>query len=345
MTVHDSNREEALFVDRLIATARRDRGSPALLHKTRGAWVVRRWGEALDEIDRLAAGIRHLGLSAQGKVAVDGEITADLILVGAAIRAAGGHILSVPLSASGEELDRVLDDSAVDLVIGQGRDTVARWSERNRRQIPIIFDHATPDSRPPADGIVTLAALRTLGERKGWSKDVGVASRGRSLPVTWFEESTDWREGLDILLDHWLASGEPVAVPELLAAASRDRLELAPQNWIASLARLERNERLIRERLPERKSLAGRLVEGALHGSRAPWFSLTRWRLRNRLGLGRLQAIDVHPGREPRRAPALFHQFGVTLNHIGQPTQPERVITPAVEKAYRPKLVAAAAAR
>jgi hypothetical protein len=336
------------FADRLIATARRNAGAPALLHKQRGVWVMRRWGDVLMEIDRLAGGLRHLGLSTGGRVAIDGEITARLFLAGAAIRAADGRILAVPVSASSEELDHVLDDPSVDLVIGQGRETVARWSEasRPRRSVPIIFDHATPDSRPPAAGIITLAALRALGKRAGWSKDLDAQPLARALPVTWFEESTDWRDGLDILLDHWVSSGEPVAVPELLTAASRDRLELSPQNWIASRARLEINERLIRERLLQRKSLAGWLVDGALRGASAPWFSMTRAQLRKRLGLKRLKGIDVHPGHEAGRTPVLFRQLGLTLTFIGRSDSEKPAIAPVqIEKRQRRKLVAAAAAR
>lgn len=345
MTERPTDNDTPRFVDRLIATARRDPGEPALLHKKRGVWVLRRWSHVLDEIDRLASGLKHLGLSPGGQVAVDGEVTAQLFLAAAAIRAAGGRILSIPLSASAAELDRVLDDPSVDLVIGQGRDAVARWSERNKRRIPIIFDHTTPDSRPPADGIVTLAHLRTLGEPARWSANTVVPASSRSLPTTWFEESTDWFDGLDILLDHWVTSGEPVALPELQAAASRDRLELAPRNWIASPARLEFNERAFRERLPDRNSLAGRLVDGALRGARALWFSLMRYRLRNRLGLGRLAYIDVHLGHGAGRTPALFHQLGIATFLIGQRFPSERIVAPALEKSYPRPLVAAAAAR
>src|SRR6266496_4632822 len=104
MTAPHAHDEETRFADRLIAAARRNAGAPALLHKERGTWVMRRWGDVLDEIDRLVAGLRHLGLSPGGQVAIDGEITAHLFLAGAAIRAAGGRILSVPVSASPQEL-------------------------------------------------------------------------------------------------------------------------------------------------------------------------------------------------------------------------------------------------
>lgn len=332
------------FIDRLIAAARRDPGAAALIHKRRGVWVTQRWGQVLEEIDRLAQGLRHLGLRDERQVAVDGEITAPLFLAAAAVRAAGGRILSIATAASAQELDRVRDDQSVDLVIGQGRDTVARWNEGNKRRVPIIFDHTTPDSRSPAEGIVTLATLRTLSEPAGWAKDLTAAPRSDSLPATWVEETTDWLDGLDILLDRWVASGEPLAFPELLAAATRDRLELSPPSWIASLARLDVNERAIRERLPQRNSIAAWLVDGALRGGTGPWFAVTRTLLCKRLGLHHLSGIDVHLGHEPGRAPALFRQLGLQANLIGHRAATEPVVI-SVEKPYRQKLVAAAAAR
>lgn len=341
--------EEIPFLDRLLATARRNAGQPALLHKRRGVWVLRRWVDVLEEVDRLAAGLRHLGLTEDGRVAIDGEVTGRLLLAGAAVRAVGAEIVTVPLAATHEELDGVVADPSITLVIGQGRDTVEEWSvaTRNRRQVPIVFDHATPDSRPPAKDIVTLPLLKMLGKPAGWAKSVDRTGNTSGLPVTWVEESTDWQGGLDIVLDHWVSSGEPLALPELLAAAARDRCEIAPQRWIASGPRLLANEAVIRESLPARASLSGWLVDGALSGSAAPWFSLTRLALRSRLGLGRLVAITSHAEPEGERVSGearLFRQLGVTLDTLGARIASERLSLPATPaRAYqREPLVAVA---
>ncbi|MBK1867907.1 AMP-binding protein [Aestuariivirga sp. YIM B02566] len=337
--------QDISFLDRLIATARRNAGQPALLHKRRGVWVVRRWADVLEEIDRLAGGLHHLGVSEGSRVAIDGEITARLLLSGAAIRAVGADIVSVPLSASPEELDRVVADPTISLVIGQGRETVEEWSEatRNRREVPIVFDHATPDSQPPRHGIVTLPLLKMLGKPFGWAKSVDRKPTDTKLPVTWVEESTEWADGLDIVLDHWVSSGEPLALPELLAAATRDRREIAPQRWIASGSRLHQNDAAIRERLPARKSLSGWLVGGALKGGAAPWFALTRALLRNRLGFRRLIAITA-PAETS--SPGLFGGLGLAFDNLGQPVQPARVVVSTPPKTYpRERLVAVAAAR
>jgi len=344
MSAHDIERKP--FAERLIAAARRDSAAPALLHKERGAWVLRRWSEVLEEIDRLAAGLKQLGLDPGDRVAVEGQVTARLFLAGAAIRAAGGRILAVHSSASGADRSALLAEPSLALVIAQGREALAEWSEaaRAQRRVPIVFDHATPDSRPPAEGIVTLAALRSLGERERWSADGAVALGTRPLPVTWFEESTDWPEGLDVILDHWLSTGGAVALPELLAAAPRDRLELSPQNWIASRARLDAAERSVRDRLPERRTLAGQLVDGALQGSRLPWFAVTRRLLRHRLGLGRLSGIEVHAGYEPGGLPALFRQLGLDLTLVGQRAELAPVL-PQPALPVRRKILAAAAAQ
>lgn len=343
MSTSHARTQDISFLDRLIATARRNAGQPALLHKRRGVWVVRRWADVLEEIDRLAAGLRHLGVSEGSRVAIDGEINARLLLSGAAVRAVGAEIVAVPLSASAEELDRVVADPTVSLVIGQGRDTVEEWSEAtlNRREVPIVFDHTTPDSRAPRAGIVTLPLLKMLGKPLGWAKSVDRKPTDTKLPVTWVEESTEWADGLEIVLDHWVSSGEPLALPELLAAAARDRREVAPQRWIASEVRLRQSELAIRERLPARKSLTGWLVGGALKGAAAPWFTLTRALLRNRLGFRRLIAITAPADISSR---GLFGRLGLAFDNPGQPVQPARIVVPAPPNAYpRERLVAAAA--
>jgi len=311
------------FLDGLVATARARADEPALIHKHRGVWVSRRWRDVLAEIDRLAAGLRSLGLAPGDLVAVDGEITARLFLTAAAVLASGGRILAVPISASAEELDRVLQDPAVALVLGQGRETVAEWSAATtkQRRVPIIFDHATPDSRPPDEGMVTLDNLRGLGAPLGWAEGLATTPPDGVEEILWTEETTDWREGLDVLLTDWISEGVPLALPELLAAAARDRAEIGPGRWIASIDRIERVAGTIRERLPERTSATGRLVAGALGGSRTPWAVGLSALLRKRIGLARLTGVEVYgpPGRDPSlEARQLFLQLGVPLSSRGQ---------------------------
>lgn len=63
-------------------------------------------------------------------------------------------------------------------------------------------------------------------------------------------------------------------------------------------------------------------MAGALRGSRTPWALGLVGLVRNRIGVGRLQGIDVYgpPGREPATdVVELFRQLGIALRFSGRP--------------------------
>lgn len=305
------------FLTRLLETAGVRADQPALYHKHRGEWVVWHWRDVVSEIDWLAAGLKYLGLKAGKGVVVSGEITSRLFLVSAAIRSVGAGIISVPVASTTKELGSILDDGAIALVLSQGRDSLAEWTNARvgRRSIPIIFDHATPDSKSPGDAIIQVDRLRSLGTASHWPLQFKEKSGSSSQTINWAEETTDWREGLDILLDDWVNRGDAIALPELQAAATRDRAEISPSRWIASCARLEHVAQGTRERLPEPASIVGRLVKGSLEGHGAIWFRLVHTLLRKRLGLGRLKSINLFKPAHAR----LSHEAQKLFQAIGTP--------------------------
>lgn len=317
MTQHFKSIAQGQFLAGLTKTARERADAPALIQKQRGRWIYWRWRDALREIDVLAGGLRHLGLRPGRTVVVDGEIRADLFLASAAVRAVGAKIRSVPLAATGEELTHILSDSTVVLIIAQGREALAEWSEAasDVRPLPIVFDHATPDSRSPEAGVVTFDQLKRLGKPANWSAGLASTPHDNPKDLTWLEESTDWADGLDLVLDHWISTGSTIALPEVLVASSRDRFELSPRKWIASSTRVLVNAQLIRDRLPAAGSSGYRLASAVLRGRWAPWHVATRWRIKKRLGLSRLHSINVHtvPRSEVSSEDAQFFQ------HLGAP--------------------------
>lgn len=296
MTQHFTSIGQDPFLSRLTTTAKERADAPALIHKQRGRWIFWRWRDALHEVDVLASGLRQLGLRPGRTAVVDGEVGANLFLASAAVRAAGARLYPVERTATGDELVHILSDTTVGVVIAQGREALAEWSDAasSVREVPIVFDHATPDNRSPETGVVTLDELRRLGKPVNWAAGIQPTRRRRPNVLTWFEESTDWTGGLDIILDHWVSTGTTIALPEVLVASSRDRFELRPGKWIASSARIRANAQLIRDRLPGAGSSGHRLVDGVLRGRRAPWHAATRWRIRKRIGLSRVHNIEVH---------------------------------------------------
>lgn len=322
MTQHFTSIEQSPYLSRLAFAARKHPDAPALISKQRGRWIYWSWRDALHEIEALAGGLRHLGLRAGRSVVVDGEIRGNSFLTGAAIKTLGARIVSVPLAASGSDLTRTLSDPTIDLIIAQGRDALAEWDDAasHVRRVPIIFDHATPDSRSPEDGILTFDALKRLAKRQNPVAAIPGRRQHLKPEITWFEETTDWSGGLDLLLEHWVSTGTTIALPELLVAASRDRFELRPRKWIASSERVRVNELHIQDRLAPEGSWGRWLAEKVLRGGRAPWDAIVRWRIRRRLGLDRLQEIDVHVVSDDEVRPEtqrVFSNLGARL-HITQ---------------------------
>jgi len=346
MTVHVPHFAEAAFHDRLVAAAARRADQPAFVEKHRGVWVSRRWRDAVAEIDRLAAGLRRLGLAVGGSVAFEGEISVHLLLAAAAVRAAGGRVVAVATTATLAERRAVLADPRIVAAVVQSREAVAAWQvAAGGRPLPIVFDHVSAGGRAPAETVTTFAALRRLAEPLGWA-----ASLDRSVPhasgrLAWVEESTEWAEGLDVVLDRWLDDGIAVAVPERIAAAARDRVEIRPTEWTASVGRAERAAAAIRERLPQRGSVGAWLVAAALGRSAGPLSAATVGLLRRHAGLSRIAAVAIHDGTG--RLPNADTQS--LFRALRAPLVPDRREAPARDGAARrepaaAQLVAAGAA-
>ena len=307
------------FLDRLLATARHSPDAPALVHPFQGVWVQRRWRDVLAEVDRYAQALGRLGLRAGETVAFDGEITARLFLTAAAVQCSGGVIRPVATGASADDLGILLAATRPVAVVAQGREAVGKWSTATGtgRPLPVLFDHSTPNGRSPLPNVQTLERVRDDAGSAGWADDL---PRERRLPKRiqpiWAEESTDWSAGLATLLESWV-DGAPLALPELLVAAARDRAAAGAGHWIASAATLNRAARAIDERLPSSRRLTGRFVQRALSGGRSPLSQLIVRRLRRQLGLAGLDGIELHVDGVERLAAGtrqLFQSLGAPID-------------------------------
>ncbi len=306
---------DAPYLRALLKRAARGPGSPAIEEKRRGGWARREWRDVVEEVDRLASGLATLGVKPGDVVAIDGEISGRILLVAAAASALGARIRSIPTRASRADRDSVVEDPAVSAVVGRGREVVAEWTQLSARgrRIPIVFDHATAGGRAPAEGVVTFDRLRALAPPSGWRDRLPAPTAGDAPVRVWIEESTDWVDGLDVILDSWVEDSIVLTLPELLAASDRDRREAEPEAWLASVDAIERAAGRIRERLPGRDASGGAWVASLLERTGGIAGKVLRPRLRALLGLARLDRIEVHA--DARLAPsaaasALFARLG-----------------------------------
>ncbi|MEJ1939206.1 hypothetical protein WDZ92_54095, partial [Nostoc sp. NIES-2111] len=195
-----------------------------------------------------------------------------LLIVAAAARTLGAELVAVPLAASRARLDALILDPRVQFVAGHGRETVAEWQRfsEGHRRVPILFDHVTPESKSPAEGVFTFQHLTNLAPQPGWSAAAEPAKPHQKAKTLWFAETTDWEQGLETLLDRWVSEPVAVALPESARASERDRAELQPARWLASAGSLSRAASALTGRLPA----VGRLrrpIDRTLSGVRGPW--------------------------------------------------------------------------
>ena len=324
MTAHTPHE----FLDRLLsaAVARGDRA--ALIFKSRGQWQKLSWTAVLQQIGPAAAGLAKLGVTSGGYVAVDGEITPPLLIVAIAAKAIGAELVSVPLAANRAQLDALILDQRVQFVAGHGRETVAEWQRfsEGHRRVPILFDHVTPESKSPGEGVFTFQQLTSLAPAPGWSVAATAARTAGHADAVWFAETTDWEQGLDTLIDLWLSRPVAVALPESRRAAGRDQAELQPQLWLASAASLSRSAAGLLGRLPAGGRLR-RLIDATLSGGHAPWHQLLRYLLRKRTGLARLTCIELGAGQHIASEDGrILSGLGLKLSGpVAEPVAPDRL--------------------
>jgi hypothetical protein len=304
------------FLGRLTEAARKRPDGVALRYKSRGSWLTWTWRDVVRETDRFASFLLAEGIGVGSAIALAGEIRPSILFGVLAAHAIGAAVVSVAPDATATQIKAVLDRRSIDVALMHGRRTLAAWLqvvEGRPRRVVIIFDHVTPAGRMPEDAITPISAVMEASPAHDWADGllaVGRPSRRRA--AIWAEASTAWPEALDVLIDVWLSTGDDLSIPELLAAAARDRAEIAPYRWIASSPAATVAALDIASRLPSPRSVSG---FAARSSAALRWLVLAM--TRRRLGLSRLHAIEVERGWQTQAARSetetVFGTVGLTL--------------------------------
>jgi acyl-CoA synthetase (AMP-forming)/AMP-acid ligase II len=299
-----------------LAAAQSNQDGVALRFKSRGAWLAWTWRDVVREVDRFTSFLRDQGIGLSTAIAIVGEVRPSILFSVLAAGTLGVEVVSVSPGASLAQVEAVLDRNRIGLVVIQGRRALAAWlqaAQPRHGRIAIVFDHATPTGKVPEDGVIPLAAVTATPPGHGWADRLGPARRpARRGAKLWAEASTGWSAAVDVLIDNWIGSGDVLALPELLAAAGRDRVEVVPQRWIASVEAAAAAAADIANRLPAERS-----PTAALSRRSAVLRRLLLILARRRLGLSRLKTIEV--GRSSQATgsqsaeEAAFRSVGVAL--------------------------------
>lgn len=261
----------------------------ALRHKRRGRWKAWRWVDVLREVVQLASVLQQQGFAPGSRLALSGAFEPTLILLSLAARAAGGQVFSVPRTASGEELRRLLLRSQPSHAFVQSREGVSQWLAAGA-ELPRPLLVLSAQSAARASGRVRVLLLAELAGEPGEPLQQSWRA-ARKTGAVWSEEGTEWSQGLELLLRHWLGNGESFAFPENSESAARDRRDIAPIALLLSPERLQVLAEEIEQRLAPLGSWRRRLCDWTLRDARHGARRLIKARVRELLGFPRLQTI------------------------------------------------------
>lgn len=262
----------------------------ALCHKRRGRWKAWRWVDVLHEVARLGVALQRQGFGPGSRLALSGALEPTAILLALAAQAAGGQVVPVCRRAEGGELRGLLLRLQPSHAFVESREGVSRWLEA-AQELPRELLVFSARSAPRRQGHCRVLSLAALEESVPVVPLIQPWRAVRRQETLWCEEGSEWREGLGLLLRHWLDSGSGFAFPENSESAARDRRDVAPTALLLSEGRRQALVAEIEQRLAPAGSWSRRLSDWALHG---PERGLRRWlaaRVRELLGLQRLERL------------------------------------------------------
>ncbi len=206
----------------------------ALLHKEYGHWRAYRWQDVLSDVTELVSRLGERGLGAGGRFAVCGSFEPKQLLLALAALELGAQLISVPRGLSGPALQTWLAPLGLQHAYVQSRKDIAAWAAcsvlaQSSGHLLTARGSAVNVGRWHSEAV---AALQGRSAREPLRQALCTALHKRE--VAWVQEGSDWADGLEQVLRHWLGQGLVLAVPETQDTATRDRFDIQPTQLILS---------------------------------------------------------------------------------------------------------------
>jgi hypothetical protein len=306
-----------------------------------GAWRRLSWSELAVRAGHAARGWATLGVGRGDTIVAVGALGESFILTLIAVQLLGARI-KVEADAS---LDRAIADAC--FVLAQDTLEVDRVLMHRSASLRALVIENEFGAEPSADvvtlgwdGLIEAGAAqptRSLDSDTDVGANTNTLSLVQSGPLqggpnrtgaAWRTVLADfplcWLPGLRWLMGSWPAIGATLVVADAGGEAGAALIDVRPELWITSAQTLAAFDASARGRVPAAGGLGARAVHAALAKGSGPLQAAMRWRLRQVLGLGSVQAVLTEPQTVPA-AVALLQRLGVAVDSdLPQPAEMTR---------------------
>ena len=149
-----------MFFERVEATP----DAVAFTYPVDDTWHASTWAQTGDLVEELAAGLIHLGIRPEERVAIASETRFEWILADLAIVCAGAATTTVYPSTMSSDVAHILTDSGSRLVFAENAEQVAKLRE-NRAVLKDVVRVILIDGEDPDNWVVTMEEVLAIGRR------------------------------------------------------------------------------------------------------------------------------------------------------------------------------------
>ena len=185
------------------------------------SWTSVTWREVGDEVARLAAGLKSLGLEMEQRVGIASNTRYEWILADLAVMCAGGATTTVYPSTNAEDTAYILSDSECQVVFAEDDDQIAKLTER-KNELPHVTKVVTFDGTTDGDWVIGMADLGKLGEAYLADHPDFVATTAQAIQpdqlatLIYTSGTTGRPKGVRLRHQSWVYEGSAIQVQGIL---------------------------------------------------------------------------------------------------------------------------------
>ena len=188
------------------------------------AWESITWREAGDQVTRVAAGLKALGIESEQRVGIASSTRYEWILADLGIMCAGGATTTVYPSTKADDTAYILSDSECRVVFAEDDSQIAKLVA-HRAELPQLIKVITFDGTADGDWVISLDELEKLGTDYLAEHPTAITDEAERIPadqlatLVYTSGTTGRPKGVRLLHRSWVYEGEAIRAQGILTEA------------------------------------------------------------------------------------------------------------------------------